>query len=78
MKPDINQGVKLFLKKGPQFQGWRVHFVNITNYASLWAMELDVRAIFVWSWKLVSLSVLSANGWKDQNMDSSFCPQGKP
>ena len=47
MKPDINQSVKLFLKKGPQCQGWRVHFVNITNYASLWAMELDVRAIFV-------------------------------
>ena len=47
MTPDINQGIKLFLKKGPQCQDWRVHFVNITNYASLWAMELDVRAIFV-------------------------------
>ena len=38
-------------------------------------------AIFVWPWKMVSvcsLFVLSANGWKDQNMDSSFSRQRKP
>ena len=35
-----------------------------------------IRAIFMWPCKMVSvicsLYVLSANGWKDQNMDSSF------
>ena len=38
-------------------------------------------AIFVWPWKMVSvcsLFVLSANGWKDQNMDSPFSRQRKP
>ena len=37
--------------------------------------------IFVWPRKMVSvcsLFVLSANGWKDQNMDSSFSRQRKP
>ena len=37
-------------------------------------------AIFVWPWKMVSvcsLFVLSANRWKDQNMDSSFSRQRK-
>ena len=37
--------------------------------------------IFVWPRKMVSvcsLFVLSANGWKDQNMDSPFSRQRKP
>ena len=37
--------------------------------------------IFVWPRKMVSvcsLSVLSANRWKDQNMDSPFSRQRKP
>jgi len=36
------------------------------------------RAIFVWPWNNCSLLVLSANGWKDQNMDSSFSRKENP
>ena len=38
-------------------------------------------AISVWPWRKVSvcsLFVLSANGWKDQNMDSPFSRQRTP
>ena len=41
----------------------------------------NVRAIYVWplknSFNKCSLFVLSANGWKDQNMASSFSRQRK-
>ena len=46
---------------------------------------MNKKAIFVRPWKMVSvidfkclLFVLSANGWKEPNMDSSFSRQRKP
>ena len=51
-------------------------------YSGVRKERLDCRAILVWPWKMVSVRVrqlfLSANGWQDQNMDSSFSRQRKP
>ena len=49
---------------------------------NLISYQLLPRVIFIWPLKMVSvkcsLFVLSVNGWKNQNMDSSFSCQGKP
>ena len=78
MKPDINQGVKLFLKRGCRVKaGSFILLMSLIRLLyALWNLTLERFSYHLE--KMVSVSVLSANGWKDQNVDSSFCPQGKP
>jgi len=56
--------------------------VTVTNLCGSKTSTQNVRAIYVWplknSFGKCSLFVLSANGWKDQNMASSFSRQRKP
>ena len=44
----------------------------------LWKTRSDFQMTLKKGFGKCSLFVLSANGWKDQNMDSSFSRQSKP
>ena len=70
-----------------------IYVLTVACLSAIWQVEakscnlisyqLLPRVIFVWPLKMVSVSVryyfvLSVNGWKNQNMDSSFSCQRKP
>ena len=52
---------------------------NVSSFKmSFPSLKSNFRMILKYGFGKCSLFVLSANGWKDQNMDSSFSRQRKP
>ena len=57
---------------------WEVEIIVLARYCCRLYWQRDSRMTLKNGFGKCSLFVLSVNGWKDQNMDSSFSRQRKP